>query len=101
MNDLLKKIPNQVRFEDENPYDYIIDPESQGALKMALATGRPLLIKGEPGIGKTELARAAAKAFEVPLYESIVVARTEAEQLLFEFDYVRRLADAQAKRVSM
>jgi MoxR-like ATPase len=98
MNDLLKKIPNQVRFEDENPYDYIIDPESQGALKMALATGRPLLIKGEPGIGKTELARAAAKAFEVPLYESIVVARTEAEQLLFEFDYVRRLADAQAKR---
>jgi MoxR-like ATPase len=97
MNDLLKKIPNQVLFEGESPYNYIIDPESQGALKMALATGRPLLIKGEPGIGKTELARAAAKAFEVPLYESIVVARTEAEQLLFEFDYVRRLADAQAK----
>jgi MoxR-like ATPase len=78
-------------------YHYIIDSASQGALRMALATGRPLLIKGEPGIGKTELARAAAKALEMPLYESIVVARTEAEHLLFEFDYVRRLADAQAK----
>jgi MoxR-like ATPase len=97
MNHLLKKIPSETELKGENSYRYIIDPASQGALRMAFATGRPLLVKGEPGIGKTELARAAAKALEMPLYESIVVARTEAENLLFEFDYVRRLADAQAK----
>jgi MoxR-like ATPase len=102
MQDPKLKIKKPVEFNDNDgerdPFSYVIDDDSLTALQMAWATGRPLLIRGEPGIGKTQLARAAAKGLGVPIYEAIIVARTEAEHLLFEFDYVRRLADAQAPK---
>ncbi|MBE0586873.1 MAG: AAA family ATPase, partial [Hydrogenophaga sp.] len=74
---------------------YILDPQSRLALRMAWATRRPLLVVGEPGCGKTDLAAALASAWQVPLHSQVVHARTEAQDLMFQFDAVARLADAQ------
>lgn len=68
------------------------------ALLLAWAANRPLLVRGEPGIGKTQLARAAAVAIGAKLHALTVNARTEPEDLLYRFDAVKRLADAQAQR---
>ncbi|UCU95025.1 AAA family ATPase [Hydrogenophaga taeniospiralis] len=74
---------------------YILDPQIRLALRMAWATRRPLLVVGEPGCGKTDLAAALANAWQVPLHSQVVHARTEAQDLMFHFDAVARLADAQ------
>jgi MoxR-like ATPase len=66
------------------------------ALQLAFAAQRPLLVRGEPGIGKTQLARAAATVLGARLHSITINARTEPDDLLFRFDAVRRLADAQA-----
>lgn len=65
------------------------------ALMAAEAAGRPLLLRGEPGTGKSQLARAAAVATS-RLFQSVVVnARTECEDLQWKFDAVARLGEAQ------
>ena len=66
------------------------------ALHLALACERPLLVRGEPGTGKTQLARAAAVALRWHLHPVTVSPRCEASDLFHGFDAVRRLADAQA-----
>ncbi|MCX6874377.1 MAG: MoxR family ATPase [Verrucomicrobia bacterium] len=65
------------------------------AINMALASGRPLLLRGEPGCGKSQLARAAAEMLEWPLLARVVNGRCEPEDLLYRFDAVARLAKAQ------
>jgi MoxR-like ATPase len=65
------------------------------ALDTALAAKRALLVRGEPGTGKTQLARAAAVALERPFVSFTVDSRTEARDLLWHLDAVRRLAEAQ------
>lgn len=64
------------------------------ALKVALITGRPLLLMGDPGTGKSSLAAYAARNLGWRYYEHVVTARTEATDLLWTFDAVRKLADA-------
>lgn len=65
------------------------------AINAALAARRPLLVRGEPGIGKSQLARAAAKALGRAFVPHTVDARTESRDLLWHFDAVARLAEAQ------
>lgn len=65
------------------------------ALTLALAARRPLLVMGEPGTGKTQLAKAAAMWLGWDLQALTVNARTEAQDLVYRFDAVKRLADAQ------
>lgn len=65
------------------------------AINTALACNRPLLLTGEPGVGKTQLARAAAKALGRAYVRCTVDAKTESRDLLWQFDAVARLADAQ------
>ena len=65
------------------------------ALNAALAAERPLLLRGEPGVGKSQLALAAAMSLERAYLQHVVDARTEARDLLYRFDAVARLADAQ------
>ena len=72
--------------------------ESLWALDMALLTGRPLLIRGEPGIGKSQIARAAAEVLGVPFLFHVVDERTERDDLLYHYDAVSRLARAQIGR---
>ena len=67
------------------------------ALNVALATGRPLLVSGEPGSGKTSLARFAARALGRTFYRETVTSRTQASDLLSSFDALRRLSHAQEK----
>ena len=71
------------------------DSPSVWALNAALATRRPLLVRGEPGTGKSQLARAAAHVLQWPFLSRVVNARFEPEDLLFRFDAVARLAMAQ------
>jgi MoxR-like ATPase len=66
------------------------------ALTLAYAARRPLLVRGEPGTGKTQLARAAAEALGWQLHAETIHPRFEPPELLARFDAVRRLADAQA-----
>jgi MoxR-like ATPase len=69
------------------------------AIRAALAARRPLLVRGEPGVGKTQLAFAAANVLKRPLVSKVVDSRTEARDLLWEFDAIMRLADAQIAAV--
>ena len=71
------------------------EPESALAIRAALGACRPLLVRGEPGVGKTQLAAAAAKVLGRPLVQKVVESRTESRELLWEFDAVQRLAEAQ------
>lgn len=65
------------------------------AIQAAIACKRPLLIRGEPGIGKSQLARAAAVVLEVPFLYHTMTADAECRDLLYSFDAVERLAQAQ------
>jgi MoxR-like ATPase len=74
---------------------HLFDDDSAQAIRAALAAMRPLLVRGEPGVGKTQLAAAAASVFGRPLVTKVVDSRTESRDLMWEFDAVLRLADAQ------
>lgn len=71
------------------------DPKSINVLKTALAARRPVLLRGEPGTGKSQLAHAAAVALKRLFVYEVVNAHTEGQDLLWKFDAVGRLAEAQ------
>lgn len=79
---------------------HVFDRSSLFAVNVALAAERPLLVRGEPGTGKSQLARAVAHALERPYLSKFVDARTEATDLLWSHDAVTRLAEAQVKSTS-
>jgi len=64
------------------------------AVLAALEINRPLLVRGEPGCGKTQLARAAAQVLGMPLATLVVNERTETDDLFWRYDALRRLSDA-------
>lgn len=72
------------------------NPNIALAVNVALVTKRPLLLTGPSGSGKSALARNIAKTLKHRFYEHVVTGRTEAGDLLYSFDTVRRLADAQS-----
>jgi MoxR-like ATPase len=74
---------------------HAFDMQSIEAVNAALAARRPLLVRGEPGIGKTQLAEAVATKLRRAFYPFTVDARTESRDLLWSFDAVMRLAHAQ------
>jgi len=82
-----------MRFEGTD--SYVADGELQAAVNAAIALERPLLVKGEPGTGKTELARQVAQATGAKLIEWHVKSTTKAQQGLYEYDAVSRLRDSQ------
>ena len=75
--------------------DYIATKELQLAVNAAVLLQRPLLIKGEPGTGKTLLAKEAAKAFNTDLISWHIKSTTKAQQGFYEYDAVSRLRDSQ------
>ncbi len=80
------------------PTRYIAADDLPIAVNAAVTLQRPLLVKGEPGTGKTELARQVAQALEMPLIEWHVKSTTKAQQGLYEYDAVSRLRDSQLGR---
>ncbi|MBU0739132.1 MAG: MoxR family ATPase [Alphaproteobacteria bacterium] len=75
--------------------DYVADKDLMIAVNAAIRLERPLLVKGEPGTGKTELARQVAAALELDILEWNVKSTTKAQQGLYEYDAVSRLRDSQ------
>jgi MoxR-like ATPase len=69
------------------------------AVDVALATGRPLLVRGPSGGGKSSLARNAARVLGWRYYEQVISSRTQAQDLLWEIDHLRRLQDAQINKL--
>ena len=74
---------------------YIATDDLSLSVNAAIALERPLLIKGEPGTGKTMLALEVAKSLDLPLIEWHIKSTTKAQQGLYEYDAVSRLRDSQ------
>jgi len=74
---------------------YVATPDLMLAVNAAATLQRPLLIKGEPGTGKTMLAEEVAKALGMPLLQWHIKSTTKAQQGLYEYDAVSRLRDSQ------
>ncbi|MFG1300082.1 MoxR family ATPase [Xanthobacter sp. V3C-3] len=82
-----------MRFEGTR--SYVATDDLKVAVNAAIVLERPLLVKGEPGTGKTVLAQEVAKALGAPLIEWHVKSTTKAQQGLYEYDAVARLRDSQ------
>ena len=74
---------------------YVATDDLKMAVNAAVILGRPLLIKGEPGTGKTQLAIEVARSLERPLYEWHIKSTAKAQQGLYDYDAVSRLRDSQ------
>lgn len=83
----------QLRFEGAD--NYVATDDLKLAVNAALTLQRPLLIKGEPGTGKTMLAEEVAAALNMPLLQWHIKSTTKAQQGLYEYDAVSRLRDSQ------
>ena len=79
----------------EGAQDYVATPDLMLAVNAAIRLQRPLLIKGEPGTGKTMLAEQVAAALGLPLLQWHIKSTTKAQQGLYEYDAVSRLRDSQ------
>ena len=75
--------------------NYVATPDLMLAVNAAIQLQRPLLVKGEPGTGKTMLAEEAAQALGLPLLQWHIKSTTKAQQGLYEYDAVNRLRDSQ------
>ncbi len=97
--DLSKPLP--LPAQDSWPESrHLFDEDSLWAVRAAIAAGRPLLLRGEPGIGKSQLARAVAVELRVPFLYQVVDERSERDSLLYTYDAVARLAEAQVSGLS-
>jgi MoxR-like ATPase len=79
----------------EGTADYVATEDLMVAVNAAIKLERPLLVKGEPGTGKTELARQVSSALGLRLIEWHIKSTTRAQQGLYEYDAVSRLRDSQ------
>ena len=84
---------NSMRFQGTDTY--IATDDLKLAVNAALALERPLLVKGEPGTGKTLLAEEVARSIGRPLFQWHIKSTTKAQQGLYEYDAVSRLRDSQ------
>jgi MoxR-like ATPase len=82
-----------MRFEGSQ--HYVATDDLKLAVNAAIALQRPLLLKGEPGTGKTLLAEEVAAALGLPLLQWHIKSSTKAQQGLYEYDAVSRLRDSQ------
>ena len=85
--------PAAARFDGTDTY--VATDDLKLAVNAALTLQRPLLIKGEPGTGKTMLAEEVARALGMPLLAWHIKSTTKAQQGLYEYDAVSRLRDSQ------
>jgi MoxR-like ATPase len=76
---------------------YVYNDDIVLAVNVALATGRPLLIRGPSGGGKSSLALNVARVLKRRFYEKVISSRTQARDLLWKVDHLRRLQDAQTR----
>jgi MoxR-like ATPase len=89
----MPRVPVTKRFQGTS--SYIASRDLEVAVNASVALQRPLLVKGEPGTGKTVLAQEVARALGMPLIEWHIKSTTKAQQGLYEYDAVSRLRDGQ------
>ena len=82
-------------FQFHGTDDYIASKELQNSVNIAIALGRPLLVKGEPGTGKTLLAKSAAESLGLQFIIWNIKSTTKAQEGLYLYDTVQRLYDSQ------
>ena len=75
--------------------NYVATEDLKIAVNAAVTLERPLLVKGEPSTGKTELAKQVASSLGLQLYEWNIKSTTKAQQGLYEYDAISRLRDSQ------
>src|SRR5690606_1423440 len=83
------------RMKFQGSSHYVATPDLMLAVYAAITLGRPLLVKGEPGTGKTMLAEEVAQALSMPLLQWHIKSTTKAQQGLYEYYAVSRLRDSQ------
>ncbi|MBE7551042.1 MAG: MoxR family ATPase [Anaerolineales bacterium] len=81
----------------QTPEPYVPAPELVEALNLAVYLGRPLLLEGEPGCGKTRFSRAIAYEFGLPYFPWFIKSTGKAQEGLYSYDAIRRLHDVQIK----
>lgn len=81
-------------------YEYDQKSDIELAINVALATQRPLLVRGAPGCGKSSLARNIARKMGWRYLEEVITSRTRARDLLWRYDEIKRLSDARQQGVS-
>ena len=86
---------NETVYQFKGTDDYIIDDELMLTMNIAIQMNKPLLVKGEPGTGKTALAEAIAKALDMELIIWSIKSTTKAQDGLYQYDVVRRLYDSE------
>ena len=79
----------------EGTKDYIATEDLRIAVNASISLERPLLVKGEPGTGKTVLAEEIARALDMPILTWHIKSTTKAQQGLYEYDAITRLRDSQ------
>ena len=93
MNRTKQAQANTMKFSSTDTY--VATDDLTIAVNAAVTLERPLLVKGEPGTGKTELARQVADSLDLPMIEWHIKSTTRAQQGLYEYDAVSRLRDSQ------
>ena len=83
--------------ELKNPLNYIISRELQEIVNVSISLEKPLLVRGEPGTGKTRLAEAIAESLSYPLFKWGVKSTSKAQEGLYSYDAVQRLNDSRFK----
>ena len=89
------QLPGSPTMKFQGSENYVATPDLMLAVNAAATLKRPLLIKGEPGTGKTMLAEEVAQALGMPLLQWHIKSTTKAQQGLYEYDAVSRLRDSQ------
>ncbi len=92
-----KREPRIMKFQGTQ--NYVATQDLMLSVNAAIALKRPLLVKGEPGTGKTMLAEEVAQALDMPLLQWHIKSTTKAQQGLYEYDAVSRLRDSQLSGV--
>jgi MoxR-like ATPase len=95
----LEALQMQPRADAAEPHTYQYTDSIVLAVNVALVTGRPLLLRGAPGSGKSTLAASVAWRLGCRYYSEVITSRTQARDLLWRYDQVRRLNDAQVGRL--
>ena len=90
---LLTRVRGKMKFSGTK--SYVTTDDLNMAVNAAISLERPLLIKGEPGTGKTLLAQEVARSLEMPIFEWHIKSTTKAKHGLYEYDAVSRLRDSQ------
>src|SRR5947208_12981824 len=85
----------RITMKFQGSQNYVATQDLMLAVNASITLKRPLLVKGEPGTGKTMLAEEVAQALNMPLLQWHIKSTTKAQQGLYEYDAVSRLRDSQ------